>query len=156
MIGLGAALAVFATAAVPVAAEEPTDIDLNGAPSITEDARTPFGVYLWHSDRGTHLRTHGTAEGQVYTAFLRTDGVFVDVHGTRLEPGDRFAVVNGGHGLILQFHTWEGIDGVDFRIRDGESLGLTLLVDGRLLRTDHIFLGRGGRHPATNPFVLKP
>lgn len=164
MLGLGAAIAVFAATAVPAAADGPVDglvdglvdIDLSGEPSISEDARTPFGYYLWRGDRGLHLRTHGTAEGQTYTAYLRTDGVFVDVKTVHLEAGDRVAIVNGGHGLILQFHTWEGIDGVDFRLRDGEVLGLTLKVDGELIRTNHIFLGRAGRHPATNPFTLKP
>jgi hypothetical protein len=154
LLGLGAALAVLAATAAPVAAEGPSDLD--GEPSITEDHRTPFGYYLWHSDRGMHLRTHGTSEGQTYTAYLRTDGAFVDVETVRLEAGDRVAVVNGGHGLVLQFHTWEGIDGINFRVRDGEAIGFTLKVDGELIRTSHIFLGRAGRHPAANPFTLRP
>lgn len=154
MLGLAASIAVLGATAVPAAADE-NDL-LAGEPVITEDHRTPPGYYIWQSDRGMHLRTHGTEDGKTYTAFLSTDGQFVDVNKVRLEPGDRAAVTNGGHTLVLQFHTFEGIDGVDFKVRDGDIISFTLLVDGRLAPTGHIFLGRHGRHPATNPFVLRP
>jgi hypothetical protein len=154
MLGLAAAVAVLGATAVAAAAEE--DDALVGEPVITEDHRTPPGYYLWRGDRGMHLRTHGTEEGKTYTAYLFTDGQFVDVEKVKLEPGDRVAVTNGGHTLIVHVRTFEGIDGVNFKVRGGDILALTLFEDGRLAPTSHIFLGRHHRHPATNPFVLTP
>jgi hypothetical protein len=123
-----------------------------GAPDI--DQNSPTGYYIWHNDDGLHLRTHGPGEKHDFVAHLRTDGTFEDVSPVRLEDGDRVDVVDGGHELLIEFHTYDFTDGVDFRVNGGKRLRFNLKLDGRLISTDHIFLGKDRDHPPHNPFAL--
>ncbi|HLH74594.1 MAG TPA: hypothetical protein VKX96_15000 [Chloroflexota bacterium] len=125
---------------------------LEGTPTIADNA--PTGYYIWHNDDGYHLRTHGPGAEHDFTARVHTNGIFEDVSPFRLESGDTFDVVDGGHTLLLHFHTYDGTDGVNFRIRGGEYVRFRLDLDGQLISTNNIFLGPTGSHPATNPFQL--
>ncbi len=62
---------------------------------------------------------------------------------------------DGGHTLLLRFHTYDGIDGVNFRVNGGEHLRFNLHLDGKLIGTDDVYLGADGRHPASNPFTIE-
>src|SRR5581483_11478427 len=139
------ALAPMASAAELSSAE--------GAPSINDDS--PTGYYIWHNDDGFHLRTHGPKAEHDFDAELRTDGVFENVDVVRLEAGDKVDVVDGGHSMVIHFHTFDFTDGVNFTIRDGNRLRFNLKIDDKLAPTDQIFLGAQGRHPKHNPFVVK-
>ncbi|MBI2954968.1 MAG: hypothetical protein HYY30_11680 [Chloroflexi bacterium] len=141
------ALALFATSALAWSSP------IEGSPEITE--ANPEGYYLWHDANGFHLRTHGPGEDHYFVARLLTDGEFKDVDAVRLENRDNFAVLNGGHELVLRFRTYGATDGVNFRIEGGEYLRLRLNLDGQLTATDSIFMGPDGKHPATNPFTIK-
>lgn len=125
---------------------------VEGEHVLTPDCAT--GYYLWHDDNGIHLRTHGPGEDHSFTARLHTDGVFVDVDSVRLESRDNFAVLDGGHTILMRFHTYDAIDGLNFRINGGTRLRLSLGLDGEPISTDNIFLGPNGKHPASNPFTL--
>lgn len=124
-----------------------------GDPGLTHEM--PTGYYLWRDDNGLHLRTHGPDEEHLFTARLWTDGTFTDVDAVRLESRDDFAVIDGGHTLVLRFHTYDATDGVNFRIRGGSRLRLALKLDGEYVETESIFLGARGIHPRTNPFTIK-
>lgn len=125
---------------------------IQGRPDL--GPRSPEGYYLWSDDDGMHLRTHGPEKEHYFTTRLRTDGVFVDVDSVRLESRDDFAVLDGGHTLVLRFHTYDATDGVNFRIRGGTKLRLNLQLDGDLIPTESIYLGAEGKHPRTNPFTI--
>ena len=126
---------------------------LQGDPDLTHER--PVGYYLWHDENGMHLRTHGPGDEHHFTAYLHTDGVFVDVDSVRLESRDRFAVINGGHTLVLKFTTYNWTDGVNFRVDGGTKMRLNLRLDGELIDTRSIFLGVNGKHPDSNPFTLR-
>lgn len=147
--GLGALLLLAAAAVAPVAAAEPAASD----PEIT--LHSPPGYYLWRSPSGLHLRTHGTPAGLTFTAVLHTNGRFVDVEAIREELRDRVAVLNDGHTLVVSFVTYEGIDGVDFRVRGADALFAAFFTDGHLTRPGHIFLGPDGHHPEQNPMLWR-
>jgi hypothetical protein len=148
-LALGSALLL---ASVPAAFAWP-DAVTDGAPDLNHDS--PTGYYIWHNDDGFQLRTHGPNARHDFDARLRTDGIFEDVDVLRLEHRDGVQVLDGGHELVIHFNTFDATDGVSFRIDGGERLRLALRLDGRLIGTEHIFLGRSGDHPERNPFVLR-
>jgi hypothetical protein len=139
------ALAPAASAASLKAAE--------GAPTITEDS--PTGYYIFHSDDGFHLRTHGPKAQHDFDAVLKTDGTFENVDVVKLEAGDRVDLVDGGHKMLIHFHTFDLTDGVNFSIRGGTRLHLNLKLDDTTAPTNDIFLGAQGKHPRKNPFSVK-
>lgn len=53
----------------------------------------------------------------------------------------------------MNFTTYQGIDGVDFRIRGADKLAATFFTNEHLTRPEHIFIGPDGHHPAHNPMV---
>ena len=151
---LGALVAAGAMliALVPAAAAAPLS-NAEGAPTITDDR--PTGYYIWHSDDGFHLRTHGPAAEHDFQAVLRTDGTFENVDVVKLEAGDTVDVTDGGHRMVIHFHTFDFTDGVNFTVRDGKKLHFNLKLDGKKAPTDQIFLGAQGKHPKKNPFTVK-
>ena len=120
------------------------------------DAGGTNGWYFWHDDAGLHIRTTTPADrNHVFTAILTTGGVFRDVDKVRLEHADDVQLLDGGHVLIVRFHTYAGIDGVDFRIGGGDGLHLRFDEAGNLVPASHIFLGHFSVHPGDNPFSVR-
>ncbi|MBV9356840.1 MAG: hypothetical protein JO023_15105 [Chloroflexi bacterium] len=144
--------AAFLAASVPALAFAWPD-DVNGAPNLND--QSPLGYYLWHSeDNGFHLRTHGPGDEHLFVAQLHTNGTFENVDSVRLENRDNFSVDEGGHELVLHFHTYNFTDGVNFTIKGGDRLRLRLELDGQLIDTGSVYLGADGDHPASNPFTI--
>lgn len=139
-----AAFAARATPTLPVT---------SGSPTI-DDGR-PMGYFVWRNADGFHLRTHGPGAEHVFDAVLHTKGTFENVDVVKLENDDRADVLDGGHTLSLHFHTYDGIDGVNFTVRGGETVRLNLKVDDEQISTQSIFLGEDGRHPKHNPFSIR-
>ena len=72
----------------------------------------------------------------------------------KFESDDYFAVTGPRNDeLDFDFHTFSGIDGVTFHVKNGSSVTVTLYRDGSPLPVDHIFLGAYSQHPDSNPFV---
>ena len=109
----------------------------DGNPDIDHDS--PTGYYIWHNDSGFHLRTHGPNARHDFVARLHTDGTFEDVDVVRLEERDSVQVLDGGHELLIEFHTFDFTDGVNFRINGGDHLRFALRLDGRLISPERIF-----------------
>jgi hypothetical protein len=126
-----------------------------GTPSITQNSPTGYYLFRANGDDGIHLRTHGPGAEHDFDAVLRTSGTFENVDVVKLEDGDRADVLDGGHELVLHFHTFDFTDGVNFTVRGSERLRLNLKLDGTQIPTDEIFLGADGHHPANNPFRIK-
>jgi hypothetical protein len=124
-----------------------------GTPNDSDSSRT--GYYIFHNDDSFHMHTHGPGTEHNFDAVLRTDGTFDNISVLHLENGDRADVTDGGHALVLHFHTFGATDGVDFTVRGAERMHLNLKLDNQPASTDQIFLGPQGRHPAHNSFNLK-
>ncbi|MEA2641993.1 MAG: outer membrane protein [Chloroflexota bacterium] len=125
-----------------------------GVPTITD--RSPMGYYLWRSgDDRVHLATHGPGDEHNFDARIHTEGVIENVVTTRLENRDNYRIEDGGHTLVLHFHTYNFTDGVSFTVRGAERLELGLKLDGSLISTSGIYIGAAGRHPEHNPFHIR-
>ena len=149
LTALGATLVLVAVLAAPAFAWSGR---LEGRPEMLHPGGD-LGYYIWHDDQGLHLRTTGPGPRHVFRGIVRTDGEVRDVRLVRLEGDDGYEIRDGGHVLDLRFETWDGIDGVDFRVNRGQWLSFALRIDGALAPTNEIFLGEDGVHPAHNPFV---
>ena len=124
---------------------------IEGRPLSLEPGSAP-GFYFWHDEEGLHLFTTTPWEQErTFTAILTTDGHFRDLDQTRFEPADDAAIIDGGRRLIVRLHTYDGIDGVSFRIAGGDRLTLRLYVEGHPIDPAFIFAGRHSVHPNDNP-----
>lgn len=145
------AVAALLVAMIPVASAAPLSAT-EGAPNDNDGS--PTGYYIFHNDETFHLHTHGPGAEHDFDAVLRSKGTFDNVNVQHLEAGDRADVVDGGHELVLHFHTFNATDGVSFTIRNGDKLHLNLKLDDKPIDTNSIFLGPKGRHPKHNPFSI--
>ena len=146
------AVAALFVAMIPVASAAPLS-SVEGFPNDNDGS--PSGYYIFHNDETFHLHTHGPGAQHDFDAVLRSRGIFDNVNPMRLESGDSFDVRDGGHELVLHFHTFDATDGVSFTIRDGDKLHLNLKLDDKPIDTNSIFLGPEGRHPKHNPFSIR-
>lgn len=168
---LGAALAMAVTPLFlinsPVAAAEPRPLPAV-APyvlpySILEgpaemDAGDAMGYWLWSDESGLHLRTTTRGLPHVFSGVIRTreSAQFLDVSVVRLEDRarnhDREVQVDND-AIRFRFVTYDGIDGMDFRL-DGEGFCVELENNGheaaRITR-----LGAAEVRPLTTPVCFK-
>ena len=151
LAALLAAVALLATL-VPITEAAPLT-DADGAPNVTDNS--PTGYFIFHDENGFHLRTHGPKAEHDFRAVLHTKGTFENVDPIRLEQADTVDITDGGHRMVLHFHTFDGIDGVNFTVNGGDKLHLKLEMDGKLAPTNQIYLGPQGKHPKQNPFTIK-
>jgi hypothetical protein len=152
LIATGALLLAITPAAFAAPATPKTPV-AEGTPTI-DDSR-PMGYYIFHNDDGFHLRTHGPGAEHVFDAVLRTKGTFENVDVVKLEKDDRVDLLDGGHKLVIHFHTFNLTDGVNFTVKGGERVRFNLKVDDEHIATSNIFLGAKGVHPKHNPFSLR-
>ena len=152
LIATGALLLAITPAAFAAPATPKTPV-AEGTPTI-DDSR-PMGYYIFHNDDGFHLRAHGPGAEHVFDAVLRTKGTFENVDVVKLEKDDHVDLLDGGHKLVIHFHTFNLTDGVNFTVKGGERVRFNLKVDDEHIATSNIFLGAKGVHPKHNPFSLR-
>ena len=118
------------------------------------DAGDTNGWYVWHDDDGFHVRTTTRSDADhAFVGVFVTEGQFTDIDKVRFEGADDLRVTDGGHKLVVKFHTHDGMDGVNFRVT-GDRLSLKLSENGDLVPLHRIFIGNDGDHPFENPFVI--
>jgi hypothetical protein len=153
LVGLATAGAGTAAAADPATAggERGWPAWIEGRPDELERGGTN-GWYFWHDAAGMHVRTTTPSDrNHPFTAVFSTNGRFFDIEKVRLEGRDDIRLLDNGRKLVVKFHTYSGIDGVDFKVA-GTTLRLELREFGRLVPPSHIFAGQHSVHPPSNPF----
>jgi hypothetical protein len=128
---------------------------IEGRPASFE-AGSEGGVYFWHeADDGLHLRTTDARNiDHYYTGTITTDGTFYGLNPVSLEQDDTASVDPSGHTLTFAFHTYAGVDGIDYFIDGGSQQTLDLQVDGHRLSPSRVFLGEDSVNPDRDPFTL--
>jgi hypothetical protein len=91
---------------------------------------------------------------RTFRATIHTDGEIEDVDQARLEDGDRYRLLDGGHGLVVEFDTWDHVDQVRWRVRGGTHLTFDLRVDGHPILPRNVYLGSEGGHPRAPVFRI--
>lgn len=149
------ALSLTVLGAGPIAAQAPTPVPAmrapSGAPTVTD--RSPVGYYIWWDGERVHLRTTDPGgDGSTYTGRIQVDGRIRDVELLRTEGRD--VALRDGNTLEFRFVTYNRVDGVSFAAQDTSRITFRLERNGRLIRTEHIYIGPGGVNPPGNPFTL--
>lgn len=126
---------------------------LEGKPDALQrwDAR---GYFIWHDNKGMHLRTATHGQERVFTGVIRTDGKFTNVDDFRLEGADRIRLSRDRDTITFRFVTGRAAEGLDFRLKNGERVTFELYMDGHRIDRKEIFLGDRGRHPRSSHFSL--
>jgi hypothetical protein len=111
--------------------------------------------YIWtDGDDDFHLATTGPGPERRFVAIVRTNGEITDIDQLRLEGGDYFELLDGGHRLVIHFETYGGLDTVRWKVRGGTGVTFELRVDGHPIRPQNIYLGQTGHHPVSPIFRL--
>lgn len=116
------------------------------------------GIYVWH-DRNDelHIRSiNNNSKGSqhVYSGVIRTDGRFYNVEDKQLENGDYIKVGSNKNTIRFRF-TGRGIDGIDFKIKGGDTVDFDLYKDGKEMPPKEICIGKNSWHPWHNNFYLE-
>lgn len=121
---------------------------------VTFRAGARAGDYIWHNATGWHIRfTHASSSRLIFTGRIVSDTP-LSVTPYRLERGDTFALSSDHKTLTYRVRNYGRIDGLDFRTACATRLTFGGSVAGVKLPTGRIWIGRAGRHPLQNPFVI--
>ena len=125
---------------------------LQGRPTQL-DSGGDRGYYIWtDDDDNVHLSTTTISELHRFHGVIRTDGEIENVDQNRLEEGDRYRILDGGHVLVVDFTTNGYIDNIRWDVNGGTFMHLNLDVDGHNIDPDRVFLGHDGDHPDSSEF----
>ena len=144
------AVALFVLAAVTLQA---ADRRFDGKPAF--HAGMPRRYVVWEQGGVFRLRTTTAgAANRFRGVIVAVDGTFTEVRVIRLDAGDFVKRSKNGKMIYFSFTTRRGVDGLNFRT-NAPRVGFRLLINGReAAPRAEVFLGRFGRHPLRNPFVL--
>jgi hypothetical protein len=130
---------------------------LQGQPDMS--AGQGMGYWLWHDDDGIHLRTTTRGREHIFSGVLRTgeNAQFTDVQEVRLDHRhhnqDGVVTSDDGRTIRFHFHTWDGTDGIDFRL-DGRALCVDLANNGHEAVAS-VHLGRFEVMPSDLPVCFR-
>jgi hypothetical protein len=112
------------------------------------------GDYLWHDDKGWHLRvTHPSRSRVVFRGVVVASSPMT-FQRVRDEAHDKVAISSDGLTMAFRFVNHGGIDGVDFADDCASTVKVALSINGHRLVRSHIYVGKAATHPAHNPFVI--
>ena len=154
--GLAAVLLTIVAGASPAAAAAEPRCDEGHWPATVQGKPVSFeqggaaGYYVWHDSDGWHLRTTTPADRPHSFAgkIVSSDDIRV-VRQVRDEGADRLSL-NGGT-ITFSLVTYDGVDGIDFKVGCTESVSFALEANGRTAPASNIWLGATGT-ARTNPF----
>ncbi len=112
------------------------------------------GDYIWHDANGWHLRVTHPGSRKVTLTGRIVSSAPMTIKPARLEKGDRLTLSADKKTLTYKFYNYGKIDGVDFKTACAQRLRFAASVNGSKLSRTRIWLGRHGRHPLENPFVV--
>lgn len=146
--------ALFIPAATFAACDEGRwPASVQGQPTVfTAGARA--GDYIWHDVNGWHLRVTQPGTAAVVFSGKIVSNAALTVAPVKLESGDGFTLSTDKKTLTYRFANHGRIDGLDFRTACASRLKIWGYRAGETLPTSRIWLGRAGRHPLQNPFVI--
>ena len=114
----------------------------------------PAGMYLWHDTHGWHAVV--TEPGRDPARFAGRIRSASEIYGVERRTERRDALVRQSeHVLRFRFTNFGGLDGIQFRTRCGDGIGVTGALNGTKLTPDQVFIGADGHHPATVSFVIR-
>ncbi len=112
------------------------------------------GDYIWHDAKGWHLRvTHAGSRRVVFTGRIVSSAPMT-VTPVRLENADGITLSADKLTLTYRFRNYGKVDGLNFKTECAQRLSISGSMAGKKLPPNRIWLGRHGRHPLENRFVI--
>ena len=128
---------------------------LDGRPTQL-DSGNDRAYYIWtDGDDSFHLSTTTAVELHRFHAMIRSDGEIENVDQTRLEDGDSYQLLDGGHLLVVDFVTDGHIDNIRWDVNGGTFTHFNLNVDGHDIDPDRVFLGHDNQNPQRSDFNVQ-
>ena len=159
LLVLALSAAVVIPAAAGDAAPSSTACDEGRWPATVQGKPASFvpggraGYYVWHDARGWHLRTTTPRRSpHPFTGTIVSSGDIKVVRQFKDEGRDTVTV--NGNRMTFSFVTYNGVDGIDFRVGCTRSVSFSLKAYTRLVSPSRIWLGRDGT-ARSNPFTVK-
>ncbi|HWR08431.1 hypothetical protein [Sporomusa sp.] len=110
---------------------------------------------VWHDHNDEiHLKSTNLRGQHVFTGVIQTDGRFYNIREKELENGDFIKVDRDNKTIRFRF-TGRGFDGIDFKVKGGETVDFDLFKDGKEMSRKEIYIGKKGWHPWHNNFYLE-
>ena len=148
-----AASPASATVTAAACADTHWPVSVQGRP-IKLHAGARGGDYIWHDARGWHLRvTHAGTGKVIFTGKIVSDAPMT-VTPFRLENADGLVLSADKLTLTYRFRNYGRLDGLDLKTDCAQRLAISGSMAGKKLPTNRILLGRHGRHPLENRFVI--
>ena len=148
-----AATPAATTTTTAVCGEARWPVSVQGQP-LTLAAGARAGDYLWHNDSGWHLRVTHPGMTRVVFGGTIVSNAPLSVSPFKLERGDTYTLSTDKKTLTYHFTNYGRIDGLDIRTACATRLWVRGSMAGVKLPTSRIIIGRAGRHPLENPFVI--
>ncbi|WP_371372904.1 hypothetical protein [Sporomusa aerivorans] len=126
-----------------------------GRPPYLPGVAYSQGVVVWHDNNNEFHLTAASRGRHVISGVIKTDGRFHSVEERYLENGDYLKVDRNKKTIRFRFASDRGLDGIDFKVRGGESVKFSLYKDGADMPQKQIFIGKKGWHPADNTFKIE-
>lgn len=110
------------------------------------------GYYVWHDLYGWHLRTTTPVKTpHSFTGKIVSNDAVKLVR--RFHDEGRDTVTVSGKEISFSFVTYNGVDGIDFKVGCTEAVTFLLKAGGRYVPATRIWLGYRGTAPS-NPFTI--
>jgi len=158
LMALIAAMAAAVVLPASAAGESTARCDEGHWPATVQGTPSSFargaraGYYVWHDSRGWHLRTTTPQRSpHHFTGTIVSSGDIKMVRQYHDEGRDTVTI--NGNRMTFSFVTYNGVDGIDFRVGCTNSVVFSLKASGRLVPTTRIWLGHTG-HARANPFKI--
>jgi hypothetical protein len=143
------ATAASATTATCPGGHYPASV--GGRPATVKVGMT--GMAVWADRHGWHVRVSEAGKDRaVITGRITTDGTIKSV--TRYTERGDLTLDRGRHRVVYRFTNYGGVDGLDFVLPCSSQVRFSVAMNGHALATDHIVIGAGAEHPASNPFTV--
>lgn len=157
--GLLVPAATFAASGAPAAATTAACADTHWPASVQGHpillhAGARGGDYIWHDTKGWHLRVTHKGTGKVIFTGKIVSSAPMTVTPFRLENADGLVLSADKLTLTYRFRNYGHLDGLDFKTDCAQRLAISGSMAGKKLPPNRILLGRHGRHPLENRFVI--
>jgi hypothetical protein len=132
------------------------NVSVSGAQGQPAHSITQRPAYfIWYDREGFHVQWSARSSNtRQFRGEIATDGTISEFRGDQLENDD--SVRRARNSITWEATAADGVDGFVFSVdNSADWLRFTLMLDGRLIIPQQIFIGTRGFNPGGNPFVFQ-
>jgi hypothetical protein len=151
-------------------------VNYTGRPTMLHPGNA-MGYFIWQDGDRWYVESTTNGKVQNFSGVIETNGKFSDIQAVKTKRddrdgqsfleriadllgrnrdrnNDRFTIDSNNKRINFSFKTVDEADGLAFTLREGAFIKFTLDVDGILMDSSRIYLGKQNRNPTDNPFRI--